>query len=72
MHQQRVRIHADRKRLGIKNRPVGRSRKSKPTESTSIELCRAYSPIVALLAELALTHKPPPIADTPPPDDRQA
>ncbi len=54
MHQQRVRIHADRSRLGIKNRPVGRAHKSKPAPTDSIELHRAYSPLVAFLADLAL------------------
>jgi hypothetical protein len=72
MHQQRVRIQADRRRLTIKNRPVGRTRKSKSTDTDANQFHRVYSPIVALLAELALTHKPAPIADTHPPDDRQA
>jgi hypothetical protein len=58
MQQQRVRIHADRSRLGIKNHPVGRARKSKPTPTNPAELHRAYSPLVAFLAEIALTKSP--------------
>ncbi len=58
MHQQRVRIHAERRKLGIKNRPVGRARKSKPTPTNPAELHRAYSPLVAFLAEIALTNSP--------------
>ncbi len=72
MHQQRIRIQADRRRLAIKNRPVGRTRKSKSTDTDSHQFQRVYSPIVALLAELALSNKPALIADIPPPDDRQA
>jgi hypothetical protein len=72
MHQQRVRIQADRSRLNIKNRPVGRTRKSKSTDTDAHQFHRLYSPIVALLAELALSNKPALIADTPPPDEQRA
>jgi hypothetical protein len=58
MHQQRVRIHAKRRRLGIKNRPFGRAHKSKPTPTDSFQFHRAYSPLIALLAEFALTQQP--------------
>ena len=72
MHQQRVRIQADRRRLAVKNRPVGRTRKSKHTQTDAHQFQRVYSPIVALLAELALTHKPALITDTPPSDEQRA
>ncbi len=56
MHQQRVRIQADRRRLTVKNRPVGRTRKSKHIQTDANQFHRVYSPIVAMLAELALTR----------------
>jgi hypothetical protein len=45
MHQQRVRIQADRRRLAVKNRSVGRTRKSKHTETDAHQFQRVYSPM---------------------------
>jgi len=59
MHQQRVRIQADRHRLAVKNRPVGRTRKSKFCEANANQFQCVYSQIVALLAELALRRFKP-------------
>jgi hypothetical protein len=64
MHQQRIRIQADHRRLTIKNRPVGRTRKSKHTDTDANQFHRVYSPVIAMLAEIALTQKLPNLDST--------